>query len=82
MTAGDATSFRISTSVFPSQDRTEGFRETFGRAMFQVEIEPLTRGEQIDADMTMRVFPVLRIADGPDEVHRGLVAKFELMKYR
>jgi AraC-like DNA-binding protein len=32
--------------------------------MFQLEIEPLTRGEQIDADMAMSVFPVLRIADG------------------
>jgi AraC-like DNA-binding protein len=32
--------------------------------MLQLEMEPLTRGEQIDVDMAVSVFPTLRIADG------------------
>ena len=64
MTAGDVTSFRISTAAFSDQDRTEGFRETWGRTMLQLEMEPLTRGEQIDVDMALSVFPTLSIADG------------------
>jgi alkylation response protein AidB-like acyl-CoA dehydrogenase len=35
-----------------------------------------------DLNMLMAMARVLRIADGPDEVHRGLVARFELMRYR
>ena len=64
MTAGDTTSFRISTTAFSDQDRTEAFRETWGRTMLHLEMEPLTKGEQIDADMAMRMFPTVRIADG------------------
>ena len=64
MTSGDTTSFRISTSAFSKQDRTEGFRETWGRTMLQLEIEPMVKGEQIDADMAMSVFPSIRIGDG------------------
>jgi AraC-like DNA-binding protein len=64
LTSGDTTSFRISTSGFSSRDRTEGFRETWGRTMLQLEIEPLTRGEPIDVEMAISVFPALRIAEG------------------
>jgi hypothetical protein len=58
------TSFRISTASFADQERTEGFRETWGRTILQIEMEPLTRGEQIDVEMAISVFPALRIADG------------------
>lgn len=32
--------------------------------MLQLEIEPMVKGEQIDADMAMSVFPSIRIGDG------------------
>jgi len=36
----------------------------------------------LELNMLMAMARVLRIADGPDEVHRGLVAKFEVMRYK
>jgi AraC-like DNA-binding protein len=64
LTTADVTSFRISTGAFSLPDRTEGFRETWGRTMLQLEIEPLAKGEQIDIDMAFSVFSTLRVAHG------------------
>ena len=35
-----------------------------------------------DLNMIMAMARALRIADGPDEVHKGLVARLELLRYR
>jgi AraC-like DNA-binding protein len=64
LTAADMTRFRISTRAFSPKDRTEAFRETWGRTMFQLDMEPLAREEQLDVDLTLSVFPTLRFAEG------------------
>lgn len=53
----------ISTSVFADGDRTEAFREIFGRTILRIDIEPL-RGHAFESEMTLRSAPGLAMASG------------------
>jgi AraC-like DNA-binding protein len=50
--------------MFSQSERIDGFRETFGRNMFQLDITPLTKEEPLDIQMALRLLPSVRIADG------------------
>ena len=54
---------RISSAAFPDRDRVEAFREIYGRAIMQIEMEPLG-GNPLDVDMMLRALPGFGIATG------------------
>ena len=49
---------------------------------FAIQIHGGQGVADVQLNMLMAMARVLRIADGPDEVHRGLVARLELARYR
>jgi AraC-like DNA-binding protein len=63
MTSDGITHFQISTSAFEGRERLDEFRETFGRAILNVEIDPLN-DMPLEVEMSVRVLPGFAIASG------------------
>jgi AraC-like DNA-binding protein len=57
------TTLQLSATQFPDRERVEAFREIFGRAILQVDMEPLN-DQALHADMRLRAFSGLAIATG------------------
>jgi AraC-like DNA-binding protein len=53
----------ISTSAFSANDRTEAFREDFGRAILRIDIEPY-KGKTFECEMKLQHMPGLAMASG------------------
>jgi AraC-like DNA-binding protein len=60
--------FRLSTDAFEERDRTEIWRETVGRAVMSLEIDPL-KDVDFHADVSLRVLPGLVMSEG---THAGM----------
>lgn len=60
---GELKTLRLSTAQFFDRDAVEGFRETFGRAILKIDMEPLQNGV-LEADMTLRGFSGVGVAAG------------------
>jgi AraC-like DNA-binding protein len=59
----ELTTLRLSTAQFSDRDAVEAFRETFGRAILRIDMEPLQNGV-LKADMTLRAFAGFGMASG------------------
>jgi AraC-like DNA-binding protein len=59
MIGGEAT-YRFSTEELPARDRIAVVRESFGRELFRLDIEPLA-GDQFFVELTGQTFPGLQI---------------------
>jgi AraC-like DNA-binding protein len=57
------TTLRFSTAQFADGDCVEAFRETFGRAIMRLDIEPLP-GHPFEVDVTVRGFAGFSLASG------------------
>ncbi|MEZ2132007.1 MULTISPECIES: AraC family transcriptional regulator [unclassified Sinorhizobium] len=53
----------ISTSAFAAGDQTEAFRETFGRSILRIDIEPL-HGQVLESEMLLQRLPGVGVASG------------------
>lgn len=53
----------ISTSAFAAGDQLEAFRETFGRSILYIDIEPLP-GHTSESEMTLQSLPGIAIGSG------------------
>lgn len=60
---GTLRTLHLSTAQFSDRDAVEAFRETFGRTILRIEMEPL-ESKSIQADMTLRGFCGVGIATG------------------
>lgn len=54
---------RLSTAQFSDRDAVDAFRETFGRAILRIDMEPL-HGHALEADMTLWAFSGFGMASG------------------
>jgi AraC-like DNA-binding protein len=63
LTDNEMTTLRLVSATFSGRDRIEEFRETYGRALMKLDIEPLP-GHPLDFDFTVRGFPGFGIAKG------------------
>lgn len=59
----DLLTLRFSTAQFAEREAVEAFRETFGRTILRIEMEPVT-GHALQADMTLRAFSGFGMATG------------------
>lgn len=53
----------ISTSAFAAGDQTEAFRETFGRSILRIDIDPL-HGQALESEMLLQCLPGVGVASG------------------
>jgi AraC-like DNA-binding protein len=60
---GELRTLRLSTAQFSDRDAVEAFRETFGRTILRIDMEPL-QGGLLEADMTLRGFAGVGMATG------------------
>jgi AraC-like DNA-binding protein len=63
MQDGSPRRFHISTEMFPDDKRLAMWRETYGRGIARVDIEPLT-DDPFHADVTFNLLPNVAIASG------------------
>jgi AraC-like DNA-binding protein len=63
VTDDHVTTLRLLSATFTGPDRIEEFRETYGRAVMRLDIEPLP-GHSLDLDFVVRGFAGISIASG------------------